>query len=68
MARASDYKIVSYYHTRAPNVEKFQIIYGGKPYGVYKTIIEAENIVRMLVNDPWFFDRGYTKKDRCNSQ
>jgi len=64
MARASDYKIVSYYTTRAPNVEKFQIIYGGKPYSTYKTYQDAYDDVQKLSKDPYFFDRGYTKKDR----
>ena len=67
MARASDYKIKSYYSSLNPSVEKFQIIHGGKQHSVYKTIAEAENTVSLLVKDPWLFDRGYTRKDRCNS-
>lgn len=65
MARESDYKIVSYYSSLAPTVEKFQIVYGGKPYSTYKTREEAVIAVKTLAKDPWFFDRGYTKKDRA---
>ena len=64
MGKASDYKITSYYNTLTPTVEKFQIIYGGKPYSTYKTYDEAVVAVQKLVKDSWFFDRGYTKKDR----
>ena len=67
MARESDYKIVSYYTTLAPNIEKFQIIHGGKPYSTYKTYQEAQVAVQKLCKDSYFFDRGYTKKDRCES-
>jgi hypothetical protein len=65
LPKKSDYKIVSYYNIRNPSVEKFQILYGGNPYSTYSTRLEAENIVKKLMADPWFFDRGYTKKDRC---
>lgn len=65
MAKASDYKIVSYYSTLAPTVEKFQIIYGGKPYSTYKTYQQAADAIKILAKDPWYFDRGYTKKDRA---
>lgn len=65
MGRASDYKIVSYYSTLTPTVEKFQIIYAGKPYSTYKTHQEATDAVKFLVKDSWYFDRGYTRKDRA---
>jgi hypothetical protein len=65
LGKASDYKITSYYSTLAPTVEKFQIIYAGKPYGTYKTYDEAASAVKSLVKDAWFFDRGYTRKDRA---
>ena len=65
MSRESDYKIVSYYSSLAPTVEKFQIIYGGKQYSTYKTRQEAVDAVKKLGKDAWFFDRGYTKKDRA---
>lgn len=65
MGKASDYKIASYYSTLSPTVEKFQIIHAGVQYGVYKTYDDAASAVKSLVKDAWFFDRGYTKKDRA---
>jgi hypothetical protein len=56
---------VSYYNIRNPSVEKFQILYAGNPYSTYKTLPEAEAVMAKLMIDPWLFDRGYTKKDRC---
>jgi len=67
LAKISDYKITPFYSSLNPTVEKFQIIYGGKQHSVYKTIEAAEKIVFSLVKDSWFFERGYTKKDRCNN-
>jgi len=67
MGRESDYKITTYFSRLAPDVEKFQIISAGMQYGVYKTRQEAVDIVKKLAKDPWLFDRGYTREDRCNS-
>jgi hypothetical protein len=67
MTRKSDYKIISYYNSFDPNVEKFQIIHGGKTYSTYRTYQEAVNAVNLLIKDSWFFDRGYTRKDRLSS-
>jgi hypothetical protein len=65
MAKSSDYKIISYYSTREPHLEKFKVIHGGTTQSTYTELAKAEEAVKNLRSDPWFYDRGYTRADRC---
>ncbi len=65
-ARKSDYKIISFYSTLDPDVEKFKIMHGGMIQSVYSDYESAASAVNNLLKDPWFFDRGQTKADRSN--
>jgi hypothetical protein len=63
--RKTDYKIVDYRSARHPDIQKFKIILGGDTITIKKTYEEAQEAIRNLDLDPWFYDRGYTRVDRC---
>lgn len=61
--KSSDYTIEKTRKFRDGS-EKFKIICGGKTVTTRQTREQAEDTIKSLVSDPWFFDRGQTRKDR----
>lgn len=62
----TDYKIVSYRTSREPEIEKFQVSLGGKTVSTFNSRELATSAIVNLMNDPWYYDRGYTRADRSN--
>jgi hypothetical protein len=66
MTKKSDYKIIPYFSAFEPDHQKFKIITGGVIHSTHRTEKSAIDMIANLELDPWFCDRGYTRKGRSN--
>jgi hypothetical protein len=61
----NDYTIAPYYTYLEPELKKYMVSLGGCKISVFKTYVEAAELVVKLVVDPWHLDRGWTASDRA---